>query len=74
MWPAAPGPTQEGIPYDSIGWVLQKTDQYCTDMAKAASIPLARFYALNSAVETNCAGYGRETLTVSPSGGIQIRY
>ena len=56
VWPAAPGPTQEGIMYDCIKWMLQKSGSYCSDMAKAAGITLEKLYLLNPAVGMNCGG------------------
>lgn len=56
VWPPAPGPTQEGVPYDCMKWVIQKDGIYCAEMAKAAGITLARFYTLNPGVGTSCGG------------------
>lgn len=56
IWPAAPGPVQDGVPYNCVKWVLQKNGVFCADMAKTAGISLASFYSLNPAVGTSCGG------------------
>ncbi|KAF1362026.1 hypothetical protein EJ07DRAFT_153601 [Lizonia empirigonia] len=56
VWPAAPGPVQEGVPYNCVKWVLQKSGVFCADMAKSAGISLDLFYSLNPAVGKSCAG------------------
>lgn len=54
--PAAPGPTQPGIPENCNSWMAQKPDTYCQDMADAARITLDRLYALNPALGGDCSG------------------
>jgi hypothetical protein len=44
----------EGVPYNCVKWVLEKTGVFCADIVKTGGISLVTLYSLNPSVGKNC--------------------